>query len=197
MSRILILAAAFCFLLLPMSTALAQDEKPAVPVETAWKVEKAVESARPETVTLKPIQWPPLSVRHERAPEGHGWLVVVVQLKPPEREAKLKVSSVRLVDNSSSEHEVFALAYYKEPWTFESVADFPAGVSSATDHASWGKDRGEAELYLAINEGKEGLVALLFRVPLEAREFRLRVDGAPVVEVPLEKPRASGESTPH
>lgn len=199
MSRTLsmVAAAAFCLLLLPARVALAQEEKPAAPEEAAWKVEKVVETARPETVTLKPIQWPPLSVSHEKAPEGYGWLVVVVQLKPPEPEAKLRVSSVRLLDNSSSEHGVFALAYYKEPWTFESVGDFPAGVSSATDQATWGKDRDETELQLAINEGKEGLVALLFRVPLEARELRLRVDGAPVVDVPLDKPRASGESTPH
>jgi hypothetical protein len=196
-TRIWVTAAASCLLLWPAGVARAQEEKPAVPEEAAWKVEKVVESARPETVTLKPIQWPPLSVSHEKAPEGQGWLVVVVQLKPPEPEAKLNVSSVRLLDNSSSEHGVFALAYYKEPWTFESVADFPAGVSSATDQATWGKDREETDLQLAINEGKEGLVALLFLVPLEARGFRLRVEGAPAVDVPLEKSPAPGESSPH
>jgi len=186
-------AAAFCFSFLLGGIARAQEEKTPASEETTWTVVRVVETARPETATFKGLFWPPIVTR-EKAPEGYRWLVVVAELKPPEPKAKLKVSAVHLVDNSSKEHTVFALSYYKEPWHFESVADFPAGVSSATDQATWGKDRGEAELELTINEGKEGLVALLFRVPVAAREFRLQVDDGPFVAVPHEGPQASEEA---
>ena len=191
-----IATAAFCLLLLPSAAARAQEKEAPASEETTWKVAKVVETARPETVTFKPLQWPPLSVNREKAPEGYRWLVVVVQLEPPEPKAKLKVSSVRLMDNSSKEHGVFALSYYKEPWNFEGVGDFPAGVVSVTDQMFWEKPVQETELALSIYEGKEGLVALLFRVPVEAKEFRLQVDGSPFVAVPLEKPQAPEESSP-
>ena len=187
-------AAAFCFSFLLGGIARAQEEKTPASEETTWTVVRVVETARPETATFKGLFWPPIVTR-EKAPEGFRWLVVVAELKPPEPKEKLKVSAVHLVDNSSKEHTVFALSYYKEPWHFESVADFPAGVSSATDQATWGKDRGEAELELAINEGKEGLVALLFRVPADAQGFRLQLNDGPFVAVPLEEPQASKETS--
>src|SRR3970040_411673 len=106
-------AAAFCFSFLLGDIARAQEEKTPASEETTWTVVRVVETARPETATFKGLFWPPIVTR-EKAPEGYRWLVVVAELKPPEPKAKLKVSAVHLVDNSSKEHTVFALSYYKE-----------------------------------------------------------------------------------
>lgn len=195
MERVILrLTAIWLSVLVPSSLPAQQGQKQAQePTKTEWAA-KIIEATQPSTVAIEEKVFErfggiTVTKTDEPPPHNQVWLVLSVELTPPHARARLPLTQVRIIDETSAVYSLVALAspdppertrgnpsfsYWKPPRLFLFISK--SGVT-------WMIDKGELESPRAEMEK----IDLVFSIPTTSKGLSLQIADQTRISVPAEK----------
>lgn len=201
---ILRLTAIWLSLLVGSSLPAQQQEKQAQePTKVEWPA-KIIEATQPSTVAIEEQIFEPfggvtVTKTDERPPQNQVWLVLSVELTPPDARASLPLTQIRIIDETSAVYSLVALTspistertsgnpsffYWKPPRLFFIVSE---------SKVKWEIGKGELTSPQAEAQKAER-IDLVFSIPTTSKKLSLQIaDGTPI-SVPAEKKVPSAQA---
>jgi hypothetical protein len=158
----------------------------------SWQA-KILEVALPDTALLvrhEKMTGGPILTRSsettEAPPNEKTWIVLVVELLPPQPKSELKVSNIKLIDEASNKYSLHGISVHTKPWKFSPVKGYLQSFMSTGEDITWAIWPGKSDLVFYKDNDKPGWAALLFVIPRGLTNLQLQIQKGVTIPVTTE-----------